>query len=119
MGAVNREALLGLPLRTETVPVPELGNGTVAHVREMTAAHRERWELEAFETDGKARRAKPGLFRAYLIVFGVVTEQGEPLFGVDDLDAVSRMPAPVVERLANAVIRVSGLNETEDELKGN
>lgn len=119
MTVVNRDALLQAPLKTEEVPLPELGEGTVARVRMMNAAQREQWEAIAFEQDGATVRGKRGEFRAYLVVFGVVDERGEPMFTPEDVTAVNRMPASVVDRLAAAVSRLNGLNETEESLKGN
>jgi len=119
MTVVGRDALLGAPLRTEEVPLPELGNGTVARVRMMSAAQREQWEAAAFERDGDTIRGKRGQMRAYLVIFGVVDEHGAPLFGPEDLESVNRMPAAVVDRLAVAVNRLNGFNETEATLKGN
>lgn len=119
MAGVKREALLALGLRTEEVPVPELGNGTVVRVREMTVARREIWEAAAFEVVGEIRRARAAEFRAQLIIAGAVDEEGAPLFGPEDVGVVNGLPAAVGERIALAVLRVNGLNDTEATLKGN
>lgn len=102
-----RDAALSGRRRSERVEVA-LGNDVVPLlVREMTARQREQFErlAQSGETQG-IRKA---------VLVGVVTDiDGTPVFNADD-DWFDDLPATAVERLFDALIRISGI-DAQDEI---
>lgn len=112
MGSLTREALLGATqVPTETVAIPELGGSVV--VRGMTARERTQFEKKfVTEIRGKQKRNFEA-FREQLCVFCCV----EPRLTEADVEALSKVRADVIERIANVAMKLSGITEKDvDEL---
>lgn len=126
MTALSGKDLLGggLALKTERVPVPELGEDAEVLVREMTAAAREHYSdgLLAEDPDdpdeagAPKRKPRIGQMYARLVAFSVVDEEGKLQFSEEDVEKISGLPATVVERIAAAAGRVSGIGERALEI---
>ena len=109
----------GLVLKTERVPVPELGDGAEVIVREMTAAAREHYSEglliedpdDPDESGAPKRKPRIGQMYARLVAFSVVNEDGELQFSESHVEKLAELPATVVERIAAAAGRVSGIGE--------
>lgn len=125
MSALTREELLGtkLELKRERVPAPEYGEGREVIVQEMTVAARERYsEGLLYEDpddpgeDGEPKmKHKVGEMYARLVAFSVVGEDGALQYHEEDIPAISAMPSRLVERIARAAHRVSGIGEEAAE----
>jgi len=92
-----KDKLLGLKSKvpSETVSIPGVGE---VEVRGLTAAKRDRWEMETL----------------------CLYHDGAPLLGPADVDALGELPAGLVDHLYDIASRVSGLGVKDREvLEGN
>lgn len=105
---LTREALLGaqdLDYR-EVVTVPHLGH---CWVKSLSAEEREAWES-----------APPNRIRALMVVLTCCDENGNRLFSMRDLDAVSALPINVVMPISDAAIRIAKVAQEDiDRLEKN
>ena len=105
---LNKEALLGIKLKTNTV---ELSEGSVI-IREFTTSDREKFELLALKAqEGQAKNLK-----AQLIVISLVNENGSRVFGDDEVDKISQMPSTVTEKLFNSILELNSMNSDAVEV---
>ena len=111
--ATNRDLLLGaVELPRETVQVPELGEGVTFTVRGMTGEERDAFELSltALTANQKRRVPDPKNYRAKLLVYTVIEpDTGALLFTPNDIPAVGKIRADVLDRLSDVARRLSGL----------
>lgn len=118
MALLNREAILAAnDLPTKDVPVPQWG-GSV-RVRSLTGAERDQFELDVLTArrDGKI---SPGNIRARYVAMCVVGEDGANLFTADDVEALGRKSATVLDKIYQEVLQFNALTEDDvDELAGN
>jgi hypothetical protein len=120
--AVNKTVVFGrdqflsaVPaLEIVDVPVPEFGEGVVVRVKGMSAGERDRFEESLKRGKGKNLTVDLRNFRARLCVASIVDEHGVKVFTSADLPALSAYPVKVLQRICNAAIEASGLND-EDE----
>lgn len=98
----------------EYVPVPEWGGeGAEVRVRSMTGKERDAYDAESYrlqqanQTDAGAMLAN---FRARRVGRSVVDENGERLFSDKDIAALGEKNAAVIDRLDDAVSRLSGMD---------
>jgi len=110
---LTRETLLGRRLST-VVEVPELGGGIV--VRAMTAEGVWAWQ-DAYQDEDARKR---GLPHAMLVIHGAVNPDHSAMFRPEEAEAVLAMPFAVLDRIARAVLKVSGLDaESQAARAGN
>lgn len=116
MGLLSKTAILTAEdLKHEDVQVAEWG-GEV-RVRSMTGTQRSAFGDSLVGADGKSDTRD---FRLKLIVACAVDENGEPLFTVDDLDALSAKSGAALERVFNAASRLNGVGvDGVEAAKGN
>ena len=109
-----KDKLLGLKSKvpSETVSIPGVGE---VEVRGLTAAKRDKWEMETFSNKGNTVRN----IRASLVSL-CLYHDGAPLLGPADVDALGELPAGLVDHLYDIASRVSGLGVKDREvLEGN
>ena len=103
---LSREEILSKAvLKTEKVNIPELGGDII--ISEMTGAARENWE-NSIEEKGKRTN-----LRAKLLVASIVDESGNRLFTFDDVEAVSKLPFSIVEKLCDISSKLNGFTAEE------
>lgn len=101
----------------QEVPVPELG--CTVHVYGMTGGQKSRFEL-SLQTNGKKSNRKMQTFRERLMIQCCRDETGAPIFQDSDIEALSDMPAKIVERIVDVAMDLSGMNGADlEELVGN
>lgn len=100
---LSREQILSRPPTIEQVPAPELGDGATLGVKLLSAA----------EFLRLSNAAKPQGEQAYAcwLLACVCDEAGKPVFAADDIEAVTALPFPLVNRLIDAAQRVNGTSE--------
>jgi hypothetical protein len=115
---LTRDAILKSAgsLRTEEVPVPEWG-GTVL-VRELTGRGRDEWEASLTAMRGDRIVPDTANLRAKLVARCAVGEDGEPLFSLQDVNALGELSAAALNRVSDAASRLSGLKEEDLEEMG-
>lgn len=105
MGLLTRAAILAAEdLKHEDVAVPEW-DGEV-RVRTMTGTQREAFGASLMGGDGKSDMST---FRVKLVVACVVGEDGEQLFDVDDVQALSLKSGAALERVFAVASKLNGM----------
>jgi hypothetical protein len=101
---LTREQILNLnDLPTVAVPVPEWGEGATLNVRQLTVA-----EVTAL---AEAQKAAPDKMFVQWIVATVVDDAGARIFNPEDVEALERKSAQVIQRLAEAAITLNTFNK--------
>ena len=100
-------------LKRELVEIPEWG-GSV-YVRAMTAFERERFEESLIQGKGKKARMRLVYARARLATIVCEDEDGNPLFGENDIAWLAKKSAKALDRIFDVAGRLSGLNEEDVE----
>lgn len=94
---------------TREVPVPEWGDGEAVRVRGLSANGR----LEFGLASQKASNGEVGPNPTALIVaLCAIDENGARLFQIQDCDALAELRGDVIDRIALAVMDLSGLGAT-------
>lgn len=115
MGLTREQILNSADSRIEQVDVPEWG-GT-CFIKVMSGVEREEMEALSFE-DGKPVSGRR--FASILLAKTVCDESGELLFGADDIAALGKKNALVVERVAKEASLLNGLGKAaKEELEKN
>lgn len=104
---LTRAAILAADLLFEDVPAPEWG-GTV-RVWALSGLRRAQYLNAQFGDDGKLRDADRS--DAVLAAFAIGDEAGEPLFTVDDVEALAAKSAAALGRVTEVASRLSGFNK--------
>lgn len=97
----------------EEVQVPEWG-GSV-RVKAMNGTERDAFEASLFETRGKQQVMKMDNIRAKLVARTVVDENGQPIFGVGDIEALGKKSAAALDRVFTVSQRLSKITDTDIE----
>lgn len=106
------EILAANDLPVKEVEVPEWGG--VVRLRALSVAQREALE------DFMFNQGKRDQWRAYLVAATAVDENGELLFGPDDVESLRGKSFDAVERVFMAAKRLSGIGkEGREEAKKN
>lgn len=95
-------------LPTKEIPLPELGDGASVRIRCLTSGGRLQWisAVQSF-SDGK-----PGPEpNALLVALAAVDDEGNRLYQVQDADAIAEGRGDVVGKIAQAVQKLSGLDD--------
>jgi hypothetical protein len=97
----------------EEVEVREWGGSVL--VRGMTG--RERDALEASLTEYRGKDVVPSLhnIRARVVAACVIGDDGKPLFGITDVEALGEKSAAPLNRVYEVAARLSGLSEGDVE----
>ncbi|GIV86631.1 MAG: hypothetical protein KatS3mg054_0660 [Chloroflexus sp.] len=112
---LNREQILAAnDINHEVVEVPEWGGAV--RVRGLTALERDRLMATFFDLEGGGRikAEKTAEYRVALAALGIVDEDGKRMFGDDDIAALGAKSPQAIERIADAVARLSGLTDVEE-----
>lgn len=119
MTLIDRERLLKpVPVPTEDVPVPELGDGATVRLRGMTAGQRTRFEQQFVSNTGKQRNTQT--IRERLLIQCVIGADDQPMLTPDDIVAIGQQSSVVIERLVNVAMRLCGMSNNDVEsLAGN
>lgn len=105
---LNRDAILNADdFEYEDVPCPEWG-GTV-RVKALTGEERDAFEQVL--TDNRINKKPTKHVRARLLISAIIDEKGKPLFKLGDLELLSKKSAKPLDRLFDAVSRLSGITE--------
>src|SRR3954468_15256349 len=105
---LTREQILQTnDLPSETVAVPEWGDGAEVHVRTMSGTERDGFEQEIIE----ARKTGAELvnIRARLAVKTVCDSNGTRLFTDEDVEALGKKSGRVLDRIFDAAQRLNGI----------
>lgn len=111
--SLGRDALANkASFKRATVEVPELGGMVL--VRELSAAEATRVQgiaMGAVDQDTKKLRDVSALlqFQAQVIIAGWIDDDGNNVLTQADTDMILAQPAAVVERIAEAITKLSGM----------
>ncbi|HUX01014.1 MAG TPA: hypothetical protein VMY35_08540 [Phycisphaerae bacterium] len=117
MERLSRETILGAAdMPFEDVEVPEWGGAV--RVRTMTGAVRDEFEQEVQDRKrGKGRNASIDVrgMKARIVALTACDENGELLFGIDDIAALNAKNAKALDRLFQVASRLNGLSDEDVE----
>ena len=111
-------------LATEEVAVPEWPGddgepGTVL-VRGLTGKERDSFEDSLYQQRGRQMVRNAANIRAKLVIRCVIGDDGEPLFGPEDIPVLGEKSGAALDRLWEVASRLSGMNEDDIEaMEGN
>ena len=116
---LTRDAILGASdITTENVKVPEWG-GTV-RVKGLTAAQRDVFESQVMTMRGKDVSVNMSGIRALMASMAIVDDNDKPVFTKADVKALGEKSGAALDRVFEAVTRLSGLSDGDvEELAGN
>lgn len=105
-------------LTSERVEVPEWD--VTLEVRSPSAKARSRMVASAQrkDEDGESTMDLESIYPLLLIACCFDPESGEQVFTSDDIDAINDKSSAVVDRVAKACLRVSGLSEDTEKVLG-
>lgn len=111
------EILAADDLKREWVDVPEWGGGV--YVRSMPGLALDRYELAQLsrrkvEKDGSAKFNLDNV-RAELVALCACDEKGEPLFTLEQVEALGKKSGSALGRVATVAQRLNGLNQKDLE----
>ncbi|WP_455275133.1 hypothetical protein [Ralstonia thomasii] len=108
----NKGAILGaVHLKTETVDIPEWGDGVSVIVTELSGVARDAYVAR----QGGSEKRTISQQQAELLIAAVVDESGAPLFDESDIEMLRAQKAEVIDRIAAVVVRINGLGATAVE----
>lgn len=96
-----------------TVDVPELGGRVI--VRSLSAGERDRFEAEQIERRQAGGGAVYHNFRARLLVWCLIDEDGALLFGPDDVEVLAALPARALQPAFNAAAALNAMTPDDVE----
>ncbi|MBF4041884.1 hypothetical protein ISI04_08690 [Burkholderia pseudomallei] len=112
----NKGAILGAAhLKTESVDVPEWGEGVSVIVSEMSGLAR-----DAFYAKKEAKKDMPiSESQAALLVATVVDESGAPVLDEADIESLRTQSTTALDRIVAVAVRINGLqaNAADDAAK--
>ena len=112
MALLTRKAILAASdLPSREVAVPEWGGEVM--VRGMTAYDRDVYELTL--RDQRESGVPIGNIRAHFAAACIVDEKGEPMFSVEDVEALGRKSAAALDRVFSAVVELNALQPGDIE----
>lgn len=116
MASVTRETFLRpLERRTESVPVPEFGEGAEILVCGMNARERSEFDKQFQTKNGKPSEARQKEIRERLVAACCRNDDGTRMFTDDDVAAIGYQDATVVERIVEVAMRLCGMKADDVE----
>lgn len=115
MSILTKDELLSLAgdLKFEDVPVPELKEGGVVRVRELSGNDRDALEdLIGLKPDGSINLQA---LRSKTLSLAIVDENGDRLFTPEEIEELGKLSGKVIVRLYARVSELSGLGRSEME----
>jgi len=120
MNALDIKAAL-MGVKAKIIPV-ELPGLPVMYLKQMSGAQRDEIENYALEhrVPSKDDKLIPDIrgLRALTIIFCLVDEDGVPIFGRRDADAIASIPAWVTDKLFEEAQKLNGFQAEENKKMG-
>jgi hypothetical protein len=108
----NKAAILAVQdLPTVEMEVPEWD--CWVRVRTLTSGERDNFEAEITAVNGKNTRVNARNIRAKLVAATVVDEEGRPLFGLADVEALSAKSAKALDRIFGRAAELAGMRDAD------
>lgn len=103
----------------ESVPVPEIEPDGEALVWTLNGLEQDEYHAYRLKASKDAdKSATPCPFSAIAVVFAVKDEKGNRIFTTDDITALSRQPAPALDRIWVVFSRLNRLRPSDSEEAG-
>jgi hypothetical protein len=104
---------------TEDIPVDEIAAGKKIRIKALTSLEVNKWRSKLTTTKGGRQVSRDDIDAdAVLVYMGCIHPDGSRFFtSVQQVDAISRKAGTVVLRLSGAIAKLSGINQTPDELR--
>lgn len=109
MSYLTREQIIAAEdLKSEDVEVPEWGGKVL--VRSLTGTDRDKLGASLIGPDGHPNKGK---YRVGLVAASMVDENGNPLFGFDEVDALGKKSSAALDRVYAVAERLNGIGEAD------
>lgn len=128
MALITRAQLDKVELRTQIVDVPEWatpdmkpGDVPQVMVRELMGNERDAYEASLITMRGSGKNTTQELHlqnaRSKIAVMGLINADGTPMYKNNpaDIAALGKLPAKGLERVVDAIMALSGINEDTQE----
>lgn len=109
------DPIYALQLARRRVEIPEAGEGHYVLVQELDGAARDAYDASLFEQRRNRVVMQLEHATAKLVVLSVVNEDGSRRFGDDEIPRISKLPARVLKRIADAAKELSGISDDDLE----
>jgi hypothetical protein len=94
----------------------DLTNGKRMKIRELSSDQRVQFSMDNAGPDGRIKiTEKSKTSMIYLIIWGAITESGDPIFTKDDLEALRAGSGSVLDTVAQAILVLSGMKAEQIE----
>lgn len=111
---LTRDRILAVQdFATEVVDVPEWGGQVL--VRELSASEVEKIGFDMATPDGGVDARKARGVMQQVVVWAVIDENNESVFNKNDVKELGQKSYPAIQRIASAIMRLSGLTAEEEE----
>jgi hypothetical protein len=118
MGYLTRDAILRVTdLQQKAVDVPEWGGQVL--VRELTASEVEKIGFDMADGDGNVDKRRARGMMSRVVAWATIDQNGKRIFSEADVDALGQKSFKPVQRIANAVMQMSGMGAADEDDLGN
>jgi len=109
---LNKAAILAAQdLPTADLEVPEWGGWV--RVKSLSASERDAFENDVVKRNGQNVQVNARNIRAKLVAMTVVGEDGAPLFGFTDVEALGAKSAKALDKVFTKASELAGLRPTD------
>jgi hypothetical protein len=108
-----KEKILAVQCQRERLHLPEVND--VVWIAQRTAAEKTAFDKASLKISEKKTADVMDTIRQRLVIWGVVDESGAPVFAETDTEAISKLPASLVDRIVTKVREVNDYTEKDIE----
>lgn len=114
MGLLSREDIFAAKdIAQEQVDMTEFSWPGYVNVRGMTGKQRGKFEADLQTDKGKTQKENWVRFRAKMLVYTVVDDEGKRLFSEADIEALNEKSAAALDHLFNVAQQLSGYRKED------
>ena len=115
---LSRDVILKVQdYRTDEVEIPEWGG--IVLVRELTAAQVQALGFGMATEDGGVDPRRDPVLMTRIAAWGIIDENGKQLFSEDDIEELGQKAYGAIQRIAEAVMRLSDLSPNKGDSEKN
>jgi hypothetical protein len=108
-----KEKILAVQCQRERLHLPEVND--VVWIAQRTAGEKTAFDKASLKISEKKSADVMDTIRQRLVIWGVVDESGAPVFAETDTEAISKLPASLVDRIVTKVREVNDYTEKDIE----
>lgn len=115
MSLTKEQILAAQDIRIEKLHVPEWGGDV--HVKALTAAERDAYEMSILEvgSNGRVKKVRLERVRLNLVSASLVDADGKQLFSTREVEALGKKSAAAINRIVEKAQQLSGVSDDDIE----